>query len=256
MTKRYFLYARVSTGTQQTGLEAQIRALKQHCVMRGIEDYLVFQDENQSGTKSSRPALDQMTKLIRAGECEGVIVYSFSRYARSVTHLLRALEEFKSLGVRFMSITEAIDTSTPLGVALFTILGAVAQLERDILAERVRNGLANAKAKGVRLGRLKTRPSELVRTLRRSGLSYREISHIAKCSHGAISAELRLWRKELAKVNRTIEDEMEGHKKGVQPGVVGAVASPDPGNATERPADGVVELDWGNQVPAKPEPVR
>src|SRR5690606_29078370 len=123
--------------------------------------------------------------------------YSFSRYARSVTHLLRALEEFKTLKVRFVSMTESIDTDTPLGIALFTILGAVAQLERDLIAERVRNGLANAKAKGIKIGRVKVRPSDLIRTLRRSGVTYREISRITGVSHGAIGAELRDWKAEL-----------------------------------------------------------
>ena len=85
-----------------------------------------------------------MMKDVREGLIEKVIVYSFSRYARSVTHLLRALEEFRKVNVGFVSITESIDTNTPLGAAVFTILGAVAQLERDLIAERVRNGLANA----------------------------------------------------------------------------------------------------------------
>jgi DNA invertase Pin-like site-specific DNA recombinase len=146
--------------------------------------------------KSSRPALDRMMNDVRAGLVEKVIVYSFSRYARSVTHLLRALEEFKKVGVGFVSITESIDTNTPLGSAVFTILGAVAQLERDLIAERVRNGLANAKAKGVRLGRLKTRDSDLIRKLRASGMTYRQIGQIARCSSGAVSAEIRQMKLE------------------------------------------------------------
>lgn len=99
-----------------------------------------------SGVKQSRPALDRMMNDVREGSIEKVIVYPFSRYARSVTHLLRALEEFKKVNVGFVSITESIDTNTPLGSAVFTILGVVAQLERDLIAERVRNGLANANA--------------------------------------------------------------------------------------------------------------
>jgi DNA invertase Pin-like site-specific DNA recombinase len=223
ITKRFFAYARVSTDSQQNGLESQVRALKEYCRMKGIEDFIIFQDENQSGTKSSRPALDQMMKAVRAGECQGVIVYSFSRYARSVTHLLRALEEFKALGVRFVSMTESIDTDTPLGVALFTILGAVAQLERDLIAERVRNGLANAKAKGIRIGRKKLRPSELIRTLRRSGCRYREIANITRMSQGAISTELAEWRKELAEGGRTIADEMAAHRMEHQARTPGAI---------------------------------
>lgn len=196
MTKKVALYCRVSTGNQSTGLEAQVRALRDYCTRNSITDYVIYEDENQSGVKQSRPALDRMMKDAREGMFHKVIVYSFSRYARSVTHLLRALEEFKKMEVGFVSITESIDTNTPLGSAVFTILGAVAQLERDLIAERVRNGLANAKAKGVRLGRLKTRDSDLIRKLRASGMNYRQIAQIAKCSSGAVSAEVRLMKLE------------------------------------------------------------
>lgn len=126
MSKKVALYCRVSTGNQSTGLEAQVRALREYCSRNNVNDYVIYEDENQSGVKQSRPALDRMMKDVRDGLIEKVIVYSFSRYARSVTHLLRALEEFKKSGVGFVSITESIDTNTPLGSAVFTILGAVA----------------------------------------------------------------------------------------------------------------------------------
>lgn len=196
MQKKVALYCRVSTGNQSTGLEAQVRALRDYCSRNSISNYVIYEDENQSGVKQSRPSLDRMMKDVRDGIIEKVIVYSFSRYARSVTHLLRALEEFKKLNIGFVSITESIDTNTPLGSAVFTILGAVAQLERDLIAERVRNGLANAKAKGVRIGRLKVRDSDLIRKLRESGMTYRQISKIARCSAGAVGAEMRAWKKE------------------------------------------------------------
>jgi DNA invertase Pin-like site-specific DNA recombinase len=146
-----------------------------------------------------------MMKDVREGLIQKVIVYSFSRYARSVTHLLRALEEFKKIGVGFVSITESIDTNTPLGSAVFTILGAVAQLERDLIAERVRNGLANAKAKGVRLGRLKTRDSDLNRKLKVAGMTYRQISQIAKCSSGAVAAEIRQMRADGKNIGNAVK---------------------------------------------------
>ena len=169
---------------------------------------MIYEDENQSGVKQSRPALDRMMKDAREGQIGKVIVYSFSRYARSVTHLLRALEEFKKLDVGFVSITESIDTNTPLGSAVFTILGAVAQLERDLIAERVRNGLANAKAKGIRIGRLKVRDSDLIRKLKTSGMTYRQIAHIARCSAGAVGAEMRAWKKEKTEEEK-IRQELE-----------------------------------------------
>ncbi|MCM0604459.1 MAG: recombinase family protein [Xanthomonadaceae bacterium] len=204
--KKVALYARVSTGNQGTGLESQIRALRDYCTRRNITNYVIYEDENQSGTKQSRPSLDRMINDARQGLIETVVVYSFSRYARSVTHLLRALEEFRTIKVGFISITEAIDTSSPLGSAVFTILGAVAQLERDILAERVRNGLANAKAKGIRLGRKKLRPSEMIRTLRASKMTYREISRVLKISSGAVAAEIRELKLEEAKKKQELKD--------------------------------------------------
>lgn len=209
MSKKTALYCRVSTGNQSTGLEAQVRALRDYCSRYSISDHVIYEDENQSGVKSSRPALDRMMNDVRGGLIEKVIVYSFSRYARSVTHLLRALEEFKKTNVGFVSITESIDTNTPLGSAVFTILGAVAQLERDLIAERVRNGLANAKAKGVRLGRAKTRDGDLIRKLRASGMTYRQISQIAKCSSGAVAAEIRQMRLDGMDTKRNVVKHIE-----------------------------------------------
>jgi len=196
LNKKAAIYARVSTGNQSSGLESQVRALREYCTRCNINDYVIYEDENQSGVKQSRPALDRMMQDVRGGLIHTVIVYSFSRYARSVTHLLRALEEFRKLNIGFVSTTEAVDTNSVLGTAIFTILGAVAQLERDILAERVRNGLANAKAKGIKIGRKKTRPSELIRRLRQKGITYKEIARICGCSQGAIATELKLWEKE------------------------------------------------------------
>ena len=196
LNKKAAIYARVSTGNQSSGLESQVRALREYCTSCNINDYVIYEDENQSGVKQSRPALDRMMQDVRGGLIHTVIVYSFSRYARSVTHLLRALEEFRKLNIGFVSTTEAVDTNSVLGTAIFTILGAVAQLERDILAERVRNGLANAKAKGIKIGRKKTRPSELIRRLRQKGITYKEIARICGCSQGAIATELKLWEKE------------------------------------------------------------
>ena len=220
------LYCRVSTGNQGSGLEAQVRALRNYCQNNGITNYFLYEDENQSGIKNSRPALDKMMKAVRDGEISRVVVYSFSRYARSTTHLLTALQEFKDRKVDFISVSENIDTSTPLGVAIFSILGAVATLERDILIERVKNGLANAKAKGVKIGRKKMRDSALIRRLFDSGMTYREMSKVAKCSSGAIGAEIKEYKKELKERNdldralrerqyESIKDELEKSKAKV-----------------------------------------
>lgn len=117
------------------------------------------------------------------------MVFAFSRFARSTTHLLKALEKFREKSVRFHSITEALDTNSPMGVALFTILGCLSQLERELIRERVIAGMKNAKAKGKRIGRVRKRNSALIESLLEAGLSYREVARIAKCSHGSVHAQ-------------------------------------------------------------------
>ncbi|MBN8537975.1 MAG: recombinase family protein [Deltaproteobacteria bacterium] len=149
-----------------------------------------------SGAKEDRPALNRLMKMVDNNEVEQVIVFSFSRFARSTSHLLKGLKIFKEKNTRFISTTESIDTNSPLGVALYTILGALAQLEREMIIERVRAGMANAKAKGKRIGRVKKRNSILIRSLLEAKLSYREVARIAKCSHGSVHAELVAYRKE------------------------------------------------------------
>jgi DNA invertase Pin-like site-specific DNA recombinase len=190
------VYARVSTLHQSTGLDAQIRALRDWCAQNKIVNYSIYQDEGISGAKDSRHSLDRMMVDVEAGKVERVVVYSFSRYARSTTHLMKALKKFKEDDVSFVSITERIDTESPIGAAMFTVISAISQLERDLIVERVKNGLKAAKARDIQIGRKKTRPSELIRRLRSKGLAFREISRIEGCSQGAISAELVEWRKE------------------------------------------------------------
>lgn len=196
MGKKTFLYARVSTDQQATGLEAQTRALTDYCRLNKIENYELFADEGVSGTKSSRPSLDRMMAMIKADEADCVVVYSFSRFARSTTHMLNGLETMKAHGCNFVSLTEKIDTNSPIGKAVFVIISAIAALERDLIAERVKNGLANARAKGKLIGRKKMRDSDLIRKLLKAGLSYRNVSKIAKCSHGSVSAERAAMKKE------------------------------------------------------------
>jgi DNA invertase Pin-like site-specific DNA recombinase len=188
------VYIRVSTDTQKTGLEAQQRALQEY--LHGKE-HVLFSDEGISGAKSSRPGLDSMMDAVRAGKFQTVLVYSFSRFARSTQHLLSAMEEFNRLEVSFVSLSENIDTATPMGRAVFTIIAALSELERELISERVKNGLKNARAKGKRIGRVKTRPSELIQALRQQGLSYRAIAKIAKVSPASVGEELKT-KKEAA----------------------------------------------------------
>jgi DNA invertase Pin-like site-specific DNA recombinase len=186
--RRTALYARVSTGNQATGLDAQIRALRIFCEQNHIANYELYADENQSGTKASRPALDRMMKAVEDGEIENVIVFAFSRYARSVSHMLRGLECMRKHQTNFVSLSEKLDLNTSLGNVVFVIISAISQLERDLIAERVRNGLAAARARGAKIGRARKRNQVLIESLIESGLSYRNIAKIAKCSHGSVHA--------------------------------------------------------------------
>lgn len=196
MGKKVFLYARVSTTDQASGLESQVRVLNEYCRINNITDYELFSDEGVSGTKASRPALDKMMEAVRRGEASHVVVYSFSRFARSVTHMLAGLEDLKKSGTNFVSLTERVDTESPIGKAVFVIISAIAQLERDLIAERVKSGLANARAKGKLIGRQKKRDSLMIRKLLAAGMSYRKIAAITKTSHGSIYGEVVALRKE------------------------------------------------------------
>lgn len=196
MKTKVCIYARVSTDQQSTGLEAQVRALMDYCRLNNIQGIELFTDENQSGAKASRPALDKMMNLIRADEVDKVICYSLSRLGRSTTHLLKLMDEMNAHGTKFVSLSERLETETPAGRMIFTVLAAVSQLERELIAERVRNGLANARAKGIHIGRVKKRDSHMIRALLKKGLSYRAISELCSCSHGSVHAEKVAMKKE------------------------------------------------------------
>ena len=127
---RAAIYARVSTSEQSP--ELQLRDLRQYAEARGLESS-EYVDSGYSGAKQNRPALDRLMDDARKRRFDCILVWRFDRFARSTKHLLLALEEFRSLGVQFISYQENIDTTSPLGQALFTIVSAVAQLERDLI---------------------------------------------------------------------------------------------------------------------------
>lgn len=193
--KKVALYIRTSTDKQQTGLEAQKRALEEYCRLNGMNNYVLYSDSGISGTKEKRPALNEMMRDVEHGKISAVVVYSFSRFARSVSHLMQAMETFRDLKVDFVSLTERIDTKTPIGKAMFVIISAISALERDLIAERVRNGLINARAKGKQIGRPDSIPADSIRSLRNKGLTYRQISDVLKVGHGSITKATRKDRK-------------------------------------------------------------
>jgi DNA invertase Pin-like site-specific DNA recombinase len=170
---RAAVYIRISTGDQNPDLQRQ--ELPEYCERRGwrlVETY----EDHMSGGKDRRPSLDRLMADARRRKFDVVAVWRFDRFARSTSHLLRALEEFQSLGVDFVSVREAIDTSTPAGKMVFTVLGAVAELERSIIRERVIAGQRAAKRRGIRFGRPNVPvPIAQIEKLRQKGLSWRAI---------------------------------------------------------------------------------
>jgi DNA invertase Pin-like site-specific DNA recombinase len=175
-TMQIALYARVSTHNGQQDPELQLRELREYCARRGWEISGEYVD-HISGAKDRRKALDRLMADAHRRRFDAVVVWKFDRFARSVSHLLRALETFRALGIEFVSLSEQVDTSTPMGKMVFTVLGAVAELERSLIVERVRAGLRNARAKGKRLGRPRVSVSlAKIHTLRADGLTLREIA--------------------------------------------------------------------------------
>lgn len=149
--KRVGIYLRVSTKEQSTRMqERQLRAFVEQ---RGWVVSRVFQDKGISGTVEDRPALKELMMECRKRRLDAVVVWKFDRFARSLKHLVTALEELRKLKVDFVSLTEAVDTSIPSGELVFHIFAAIAQFERSLIGERVRAGLQHARAEGVELGR-------------------------------------------------------------------------------------------------------
>src|SRR6516164_649677 len=168
------LYARVSTDKGQQDPQMQLRELREYCQRRGWEVAGEYVDY-MTGSKDRRPELDRLMADAHKRKFDVVAVWKFDRFARSVSHLLRALETFKALGIDFVSFSEQMDTSTPAGKMVFTVLGAVAELERSLIVERVRAGLRNARVKGKKLGRpsIAVDAARIAR-LRLQGLTVRE----------------------------------------------------------------------------------
>jgi len=156
---RTALYLRVSTVHQKSDLQAD--GLHRYAAQAGLEIVAEYLDVAVSGGQESRPQLRALMRSARNHEFACVLVWKFDRFARSVAHLLRALEEFQHLGVRFISVQDQVDTESPMGKAMFTIIGTMAELESALISERVKAGMAAAKARGKRLGRPPT-PAPLV----------------------------------------------------------------------------------------------
>ncbi len=168
------LYARVSTLDQNC--EVQLDDLRRYAGQR-FTRYHEYIDMGVSGTQRRRPQLDVLLKDAHQRRFDVVLVWKFDRFARSLKHLIDSLEEFRALGIDFISYTEGVDTTTPSGQLLFHVVGAGAQFERDLIAERVRAGIAHARAMGKHIGRPRAQVDvDAVTSLRKQGRSLREIA--------------------------------------------------------------------------------
>jgi DNA invertase Pin-like site-specific DNA recombinase len=148
---RTALYLRVSTPEQKPDL--QYDGLRGYAARAGLEVVRDYCDVAVSGRREGRPQLNALMTAVRNREIDCVLVWKFDRFARSTRHLLAALEEFNHLGVRFISVQDQIDTDTPMGRAMFTIIGAMTELESSLISERVTAGMKAAETRGRHLGR-------------------------------------------------------------------------------------------------------
>ncbi len=179
------LYARVSTEDQQT-LPLQMKDLRAYAKRRGWKVVLVV-EEVGSGAKV-RPKREGLLKAARRREVDAILVWRLDRWGRSLVDLVTTLEELAALGVGFVSLNEALDFTTPAGRALAGMLAVFAQFERDILKERVRAGIAQARAKGTQLGRPATAAAHAdeVRRLTKKGLSPAKIARRLKIGRTSV----------------------------------------------------------------------
>jgi DNA invertase Pin-like site-specific DNA recombinase len=189
--RRVAVYVRVSTKDQSVGM--QVSDLERYSRERGFNIFNIYKDNGISGTKDNRPGLNQLMDDSRKRKFDTVLVWRFDRFARSTKHLVTALHEFRNLGIDFISYQENIDTSSPLGEAIFTIISAMSTLERDIIAERVKGGLRKARANGTRLGRPKSviDIDKLV-NYRKQNMSIRRIAVEMSLSKGTIERALKM----------------------------------------------------------------
>lgn len=171
------IYARVSTLDKGQDTEVQLRDLRSYAQARGWIIASEYVDKGQSGAKDRRPELDRLMKDVRKRKVDLILCWRLDRLGRSLKHLILTLDELQSVGVGFVSYNENLDLTTSTGRLMFQLLGAFAEFERNLIKERVKAGLANAKAKGAKLGRPSPEfdEGELIR-LRKSGVTIRGIA--------------------------------------------------------------------------------
>jgi DNA invertase Pin-like site-specific DNA recombinase len=195
--KRAAIYCRVSTNDQTVA--NQLGDLRRYARDRGWQIVDEVSDEGISGTKVSRPGLDRLMDAARKRKFDILLVWRFDRFARSIKHLVLALEELHSLNIDFISYQENIDTSSPLGQVMFTITAAMAAFERNIIVQRVHAGLRRAKSEGKKLGRpLAILDVEKAIVLQKQGLPLAEIATRLKVGKATVYRALRRVSKSMS----------------------------------------------------------
>ena len=183
---RAAIYARVSTTNGQDPT-VQTRELREYCQRRGWEIAGEYVDAGISGSKEHRPQLDALLAACRKRRVDAVVVYRYDRFARSLRQLVNALEEFRSLGIEFISLHEGVDTSTPNGRLVFGIFASIAEFERELIRDRVKSGIAAARSKGKLVGRPRVKADIAhILDLRAQGLSWLAIGEKLGLGEGTV----------------------------------------------------------------------
>jgi DNA invertase Pin-like site-specific DNA recombinase len=185
------IYARVSTVDKGQDVELQLKDLRAYVKARGWIIHDEYVDVGESGSKDKRPELNRLLEDVRKRKIDCIAVWRLDRFGRSLKHLINTLDELRSLGVMFVSYSENLDFSTSTGQLLFHLLGAFAEFERNLIKERVKAGIANAKAKGIKIGRPKVYvDTDELLSLRAKGYSIRAIAKKIKISPSLVHKTL------------------------------------------------------------------
>lgn len=196
------IYARVSTLDKGQDPELQLRELRAFCQARGWTIAGEYVDIGISGAKDSRPELNRLLTDARKRKIDCIVVWKLDRFGRSLKHLVNTLDELISLGIQFVSYTQNFDLTTPMGKLLAQLLAVFSEFERDLIKERVRAGISNARAKGVSLGRPKAYVSRVdLDVMRKKGLSIRDIAKKLKISKSCVHKILH--EKDSQNINST-----------------------------------------------------
>lgn len=184
MSRRVAIYARVSTVGSQS-VDMQLRDLRELAKCRSFEVVTEYCDHGVSGSRETRPALDALLRDARRRKFDAVLVWKLDRLGRSLVHLVRLLQDLRSLSVELISFSEGLDFTTTTGKLLYQVISAFAEFERDCIRERVRAGLRNARAVGKNLGRPRVVvDASRIADLRAQGRSWREITAETGISKG------------------------------------------------------------------------